>query len=90
MCTFNNDDFNCYQLRAQLLTFGIEFKRIENNQEHTTKPIIFDIREYISSLSMGQKTLLSEVCKAMKLCVVHASNKCNFKISFSALRRVKY
>ncbi len=64
LCAFYKDDFEPDSLRAQLLTFGIEFRHVQTEEygdQNDRKPTIFNIKEYFSSLTTAQKTLLSQV-----------------------------
>ena len=63
VCLFYKDDFQPELLRAQLLTFGIDFQRIQREiyGDSDRKPIIFDIKEYFISLTTAQKSLLSSL-----------------------------
>ena len=73
VCSFYKDDFQQEVLRAQLLTFGIDFQRIQSEaygEQKYRKPTIFDIKEYFTSLTSAQKSLLSQVCRVIKLVLV--------------------
>ena len=90
--SFYKDDFQPKLLRAQLLTFGIEFERVQREtygSNDTKKPTILDIKDYFGSLTQAQKTLLSEVCKVVKIVLVMPATNATSERSFSALRRVK-
>ena len=54
------------------------------------KLTIFDIKEYLSSLTLAQRSLLSEVCQIAKLVMVMPATNAISERSFSTLRRVKY
>lgn len=87
VCAFYKDDVNNELLKAQLLTFGIEFQRL--SETHCTSLSIFHIKEFFQSLSPAQTQLLSEVSVIMKLILVMPATNCTSERSFSALRRVK-
>ena len=80
------DDFNNGLLEAQLITFGLHFQQVlkEKNEPLKNDMSIFDVKDYFTSLSQGQQTLLSEVKKVLQLATNATSER-----SFSALRRVK-
>ena len=87
ICQFYQDDIDPEVLKAQLLCFGIEFRRVnESNIEQVT---IFDIKNYFSTLSSAHRLLLSEVCKIMKLILIMPATNSTSERSFSALRRLK-
>ena len=69
VCSFYKDDFQPELLRAQLLTFGIDFQRIQRETygDSDRKPTIFDIKEYFISLTTAQKSLLSQVVVSSNL-----------------------
>ena len=50
---------------------------------------IFDVKDYFTSLSQGQQSLLSEVKKVLQLVLVMPATNATSERSFSALRRVK-
>ena len=89
VCSFYKDDFHPENLRAQLLTFGVEYGRNQSDNDRSTKPIIFDIKNYFTPLAMPQRSLLSEVYKVVKLVLVMPATNATSERSFSALRRVK-
>ena len=79
VCSFYKDDFQPELLRAQLLTFGIDFQCIQRETygDSDRKPTIFDIKEYFISLTTAQKSLLSQVCRVIELVLVMpATNAC--------------
>lgn len=88
VCQFYKDDFDQDLLRTQLMTFGVHFQQVyaeATNTEFT----IFDIKNYILSLSSGQLSLLSSVKRLMQLILVMPATNASSERSFSALRRVK-
>ena len=91
VCSFYKDDFQPEFLRTQLLTFGLDFQRIQREAygDNDKKPTIFDIKEYFTSLTTAQKSLLSQVCLVIKLVLVMPATNATSERSFSALRRVK-
>lgn len=54
-----------------------------------TSVTIFDLKRYFSSLSGGQRALMSEVSLLMQLVLVMPATKATSERSFSALWRVK-
>ena len=86
VCAFYGDDFDKEKLRGQLVTFSLHFQK---NTEKLEKVTIFDLRRYFSSLSSGQRSLLSQVCRLMQLILVMPATNATSERSFSALRRVK-
>ena len=87
VCSFYKDDLQPDTLRAQLLTFGIDFKHTGGGGN--LKPSIIDIKRYLASLSNGQWSLLSQVCIVLKLILIMPASNATSERSFSALRRVK-
>ena len=87
ICKFYGNDLDKENLKAQLITFGIEFQRTQGNQ--STPPDIFDIKKYFHSLVGAQRSLLSEVCKILKLILIMPATNATSERSFSTLRRVK-
>ena len=63
------DDFNNGLLEAQLITFGLHFQQVlkEKNEPLKNDMSIFDVKDYFTSLSQGQQSLLSEVKKVLQL-----------------------
>ena len=90
-CSFFKDDFERETLRAQLITFGIDFQRKVNTKDDIVKikPTWVDIKEYFQSLQVSQKALLSQVCNVLKILLVMPVTNATSERSFSALRRVK-
>lgn len=90
ICAFYKEDFQPDVLRAQLLTFGINFNaayKEAHGEQHT--PTIFAIWDYFQSLSVGQQDLLHQVSRALKLTLVMPATNASSERLFSALRRVK-
>ncbi len=85
--SFYGDDLQPDNLRAQLVTFGIEFQRSCDLGER--KPDIFDIKKYFCSLTSAQRDLLSQVCIVLKLVLIMPATNSTSERSFSALRRLK-
>ena len=89
-CSFYKDDFEIETLRAQLVTFGIDFQRKLNSEDDIKiKPTWVDIMEYFQSLQASQKALLSQVCNVLKILLVMPATNVTSERSFSALHRVK-
>ena len=80
---FYGDDINKANLKCQLQTFALDYP-IKN-----TQPNVFEIREYMISLSPAKKQLIAEVCTIMKLILVMSATNATSECSFSALKRVK-
>lgn len=80
---FYGDDVHKANLKCQLQTFALDYPK-EN-----TPPNIFDVREYMKSLSPAKKQLIAEVCTVLKLILVMPASNATSERSFSALRRVK-
>ena len=92
VCSFYKNDFQKELLHAQLETFGIDFQRAQRESpgSHLIKtPMILDIKDYLTSLSAAQRTLLSQVCNALKIILVMPATNSTSERCFSALRRVK-
>ena len=87
-CSFYKDDFDSDMLHAQLLIFTSECQR---QQKETGIPYttVFDIKDFFCTLTDSQKSLLSEVCKVIKLVLIMPASNATSERSFSALRRVK-
>ena len=85
ICSFNKEDFYPDILRAQLLTFGINFAAYNKAHEAQHALTIFDIRAYFRSLSVGQWDLLHHVVRVMKLILVMPATNASSERSFSAL-----
>ena len=65
ICKFYGNDLDKENLKAQLITFGIEFQRTQGNQ--STPPDIFDIKKYFHSLVGAQRSPQQEWCKFPKI-----------------------
>ena len=77
-------DINSDQLKVHLETLSANFPA--ENWESVT---IFDVKDYILSLSSNERLLISEVCVLLKLILVMPSTNAVSERSFSALRRIK-
>ena len=80
---FYGDDVCKANLKRQLQTFALDYP----NQ--STPPSIFDIKDYMKSLSPAKKQLIAEVCTVLKLIRVMPASNATSEHTFSALRRVK-
>ena len=80
---FYGDDVCKANLKCQLQTFALDYP----NQ--STPPSIFDIKDYMKSLSPAKKQLIAEVCTVLKLRLVMPASNATSERTFSALRRVK-
>ena len=87
ICEFYKDDLDSKVLEAQLLTFRTDFLHAQGNL--TTKPDIFDIKDYFHSLSGAQLALLSQVSTVLQLILIMPATNATSERSFSTLRRVK-
>ena len=65
ICSFYKEDFYPDILRAQLLTFVINFAAYNEAHEVQHAPTVFDIRDYFRLLSVGQQDLLHQVVGAI-------------------------
>ena len=82
MCEFYCDDFKEDQLELHL---HILANTLPQNSKHNLHSIV----EYVKSMSVTQRALMSEVCTFIsKILVMPATNAISER-SFSALRRVK-
>ena len=66
VCSFYKNDFLPDTVRAELLTFGVDFKRKEGGGNQS----IIEIKHYLASLSNGQRPLLSQVCIVLELILI--------------------
>ena len=80
---FYGDDINKITLKSQLQVLHVDFP------DKTVPLNIFDIKDYMKSLSPAKKLLLSEVCTVLRLVLVMPATNATSERSFSALRRVK-
>ena len=69
---------------TQLNILGANF-----NDQETSVITIFDIKDYMLTLSPGQLSLISQVKRLMQLILVMPATNASSERSFSALRRVK-
>ena len=81
--SFYKDDINAAQLRVHLSILQANFKG------ERPSATIFDVKEFILSLTSQERLLLSEVCTVLKLVFVLPATNAISERSFSALRRVK-
>ena len=65
-----NDDFDPDLLKLQLQIFGTHYKQMQENKSDNSRLTIFDVKNYFSSISLGQRLLLSQVEKLLKLVLV--------------------
>lgn len=86
VCDFYKDDFNQSSLCTQLQILGVHFQQ---QDQCTSNLTIFDVKQYLLSLSLGQLSSLSEVKKVLQLILVMPATNASSERSFSALRRVK-
>lgn len=69
-------------IQAQLLTFRTEFLHSQGNL--TSKPDIFDIKDYFHSLSGAQLALLSQVSTVLQLILIMPATNATSEQPFSA------
>ena len=81
---FYGDDIDPFQLKLHLQILATNFPN-----ESVPSLTIFDIKDYILSLSLRERALLSEVCTILELILVLPSTNAVSERSFSAMRRVK-
>ena len=81
--TLYKDDIDPSQLRLHLDILKTNFK------DGKEKATIFEIKDFILSLSVQERSLMSEVCTVLKLVLVLPATNAISERSFSALRRVK-
>ena len=81
---FYGDDIDPFQLKPHLQILATNFPN-----ESVPSLTIFDIKDYILSLSLRERALLSEVCTILELILVLPSTNAVSERSFSAMRRVK-
>lgn len=86
VCQFYGDDFDKELLRIQLHTFGVHFQQSQV-APNSTNLTVFDVKNFLLSLSCGQMTLLSQVSRLLQLVLVMPALR--QKGSFRALRRIK-
>ena len=84
VCKTYKDDFDKDLLCTQLNILGANF-----NDQETSAITIFDIKDYMLTLSPGQLSLISQVKRLMQLILVMPATNASSEHSFSALRRVK-
>ena len=82
--SFYTDDLDPSQLRLHLETLSANF-----NTGTGSSVTIFDIKDYVLSLSVYERPLISEVVTILKLILVLPSTNAMSERSFSALRRIK-
>ena len=85
LCKTYKDDFDREVLYTQLQILGSNFNGDCKRKDIT----IFDVRNYLVSLSASQLSLISQVKRLMQLLLVMPATNASSERSFSALRRVK-
>ena len=87
ICSLYGDDFKNGLLEAQLITFELHYQQVlkEKNEPLKNDMSIFDVKDYFTSLSQGQQSLLSEVKKVLQLVLVMPATNATSERSFSAL-----
>lgn len=86
-CSFYKDDFDSDMLHAQLQILTSECQR---QQKETGIPLLQYLTLKISFAPLQiAKSLLSEVCKVVKLIIIMPASNATSKRFFSTLRRVK-
>ncbi len=84
VCDFYKDDFNSDNLKAQLVTFGVEFQ--QKNVRSTGATSFFDLLDHFKAYSIAQRSLFMRV---VQLILVMPATNATSERSFSALRRIK-
>ena len=79
-----HDDLDAQQLQLHLVIFQANFRLVDK-----TSVTVYDIRDYILSLSPYERDLVSEVVISLKLIMVLPSTNAVSERSFSALKRLK-
>ena len=82
--SFYGNDIDPSQLKVHLQILATNFPK-----EHIPSLTIFDIKDYIVSLSLRERALISQVCIILELTLVLPSTNAVSERSFIALRRVK-
>ena len=85
ICEFFHDEFDKDLLIVQLHTLGV----LQDHFVHTNHVNVFNVKEYLCSLTPGQLSLLSQVKRLTQLILVMPPTIASSERSFSALRRVK-
>ena len=86
VCCFYKNDVDPEVLQVQLLTFGLQFRRVVTN---TALVHIRDIKDYFCSLTSSHRLLLSQVCVLVQLILVMPATNATSERAFSTLRRLK-
>ena len=95
VCSFYKDDFQPELLPAQLITFGIDFQRVQRETYIYMVVAVPRHPQYLTSRNTSlllqelRDPLLSQVCCAMKIILVMPASNSTSERSFSALRRFK-
>jgi len=84
--SLHNDDFDPDLLKLQLQTFGTHYEQMQENKSDISRLTIFDVENYFSSISLGQRLLLSQVEKLLKMVLVIPATNATSERSFNALR----
>lgn len=82
--SFYGNDIDPSQLKLHLQILATNFPK-----ESIPSLTVFDIKDYIVSLSLAERALMSQVCTILELILVLPSTNAVSERSFSALRRVK-
>ena len=78
--SFYGNDIDPSQLKVHLQILATNFP-----EEHIPSLAIFDIKDYIVSLSLRERALISQVCTILELTLVLPSTNAVSERSFSAL-----
>ena len=84
VCEFYKTNLDPQTLRAQLLTFGVEYQQKQSGT--IIEPDIFDTKECFHSLTSAQRSLLSQVCTVLQLILIMPATNVTSERPFSALR----
>ena len=69
--------------------FSVEFANVFHCQCFALYGTIFDVKDYVLSLSSNERLIISEVCMLLRLILVMPSTNAVSERSFSALKRIK-
>ena len=87
---FYGSDFTASQLKVQLELFHTLFEeKVKGQGIDISSTTICDVIECINTVSLAQKSLISEVITLVKLLFAMPASNATSERSFSALRRVK-
>ncbi len=82
----STSDYDSYNLKAQLVTFGVEFQ--QKNVTSTGATSFFDLLDH-KAYSIAQRNLLDHSCKNCAVDLVMPATNATSERSFSALQHIK-